>query len=393
MASSHILQRKKIGNIRKLPSGRWEVRVSRGYRQDGAQRTIRELCETEAEAQARAYEIAIKLGDDIFLGYGRTLADVWSAYKDDRAQVLAGTTMDAYTWNMESVILPDLGDLDVSRITHADIQRVLSRQKHSIACKAKTALSSVLTWAVKHELLKENVMRHADFEMPRRSVSHAYDVDPFGAIEETRDVWSPQTVLDCLQLIRGLPLDPAWLACVGGGLRVEESLALRKMDVRRTRIGERMVVQIAVHAATTKAEARKATKTAQSVRIVAVMEPFGERLWKIVERLDDPHTLLCNISAKNQNKRWRSYFDNPPVAYHKRMAESRKVAGKLTSLPYLPLSRMRATHETLMQEAGVLDSLNAAMHGHAETVSRKHYMRGDTTRATEMVERYLTMVG
>ena len=53
---------------------------------------------------------------------------------------------------------------------------------------------------------------------------------------------------------------------------------------------------------------------------------------------------------------------------------------------------MRATHETMMQEAGVLDSLNAAMHGHTETVSRKHYMRGNGAAAVEQTEKYFTLV-
>lgn len=32
-------------------------------------------------------------------------------------------------------------------------------------------------------------------------------------------------------------------------------------------------------------------------------------------------------------------------------------------IPYIPLSRMRATHETLMQSVGVSDSLNSRLHG------------------------------
>jgi hypothetical protein len=153
-----------------------------------------------------------------------------------------------------------------------------------------------------------------------------------------------------------------------------------------------MVVQVAVFAATTKAESRKVTKTPRSVRIMAIMEPFGSRFWELVEQIGEPTDLICNVSAANQNKRWRSYFEEPRE-YHARMAESRKVCGKLHDLPYLPLSRMRATHVTMMQEAGVLDSLNAAAHGHTEQVSRRHYMRGDSTLATQQTEDYLTLVG
>lgn len=392
MALSHIPARKKVGSIRQLPSGRWEVRVSHGYRMDGKPRRVRDVCDTEEQARGRAYEIAAELTGNLSLGFGCTLSQIWKLYKEDRGKKLAGTTMDAYTWHMESVVLPVLGDYVAAEITPREIQRVILSKSPGVADKTKTALSSVLTWAVKHDMLHENVMRNVDFELPKPEVSDVFEDDPFAAIEGSRDVWGVQTVLRCFELIRGLPLEPAWLVCVGAGLRVEEALALRKMDVRQVEIQGRMVVQVAVHAATTKIEKRKTTKTTRSVRIVAVMEPFGSRYWELVQKVKNPTNVVCSVSASNQNKRWRSYFSEP-MRYHKRMSDKRKVKGRLHELPYIPLSRMRATHATMMQEAGVLDSLNAATHGHSEQVSRKYYMRGDTVNATLQTEEYLTLVG
>lgn len=388
---SYHAERSRTGSVRRLPSGRYEVRVSHGYTIDGKQRTIREVCDTEAEAEARRYELAMQMQKDCHVSANITLRKVWELYRADRFQRLAGTTRDTYTWQMESVILPVLGDCDVSKILHSDIQRLLSAQTRGVAQKTRTTLSSVLSWAVKRGILAENVMRRANFELPRVEQQEGFDVDPFAAIEGSRDVWGVSTVLECFERIAGLPLEPAWLACVGAGLRVEEALALRRMDVRRVMIGGRLVTQVAVHAATTKVESRKGTKTARSVRIVSFLEPFGARYWELVEKIGEPSQEVCCVSAANQNKRWRSYFAEPRE-YHKRMAESRKVQGRLYGLPYIPLSRMRATHETMMQEAGVLDSLNAAMHGHSETVSRKHYMRGSSEAAIEQTERYFTLV-
>lgn len=385
-------KRAKVGSVRRLASGRYEVRVSHGYTMEGRKRTIREVCETEAEAESRRYELAMQMQRDCHVQSGITLAHVWKLYRADRFQRLAGTTREAYEWQMKAVILPVLGDYDISRITHADIQRLLSQQTRGVAQKTRTTLSSVLSWAVKRGILAENVMRRANFELPKPEQAPDYDSDPFAAIEGSREIWSVQTVLRCLDLIRGLPLEAAWLACVGAGLRVEEALALRKVDVRRALVGGRPITQVAVHAAATKAEARKGTKTAGSVRIVSLLEPFGTRYWELAEKVAEPTQAICTVSAANQNKRWRSYFEEPRT-YHKRMAESRKVAGRLHELPYIPLSKMRNTHETMMQEAGVLDSLNAAMHGHSVQVSRKHYMKGDTTQATQQVERYFTLVG
>ncbi len=54
---------------------------------------------------------------------------------------------------------------------------------------------------------------------------------------------------------------------------------------------------------------------------------------------------------------------------------------------------MRATHETLMQEAGVLASVNAATHGHSQRVSYAHYQRPDLDAAAERMGRLLRFDG
>lgn len=80
----------------------------------------------------------------------------------------------------------------------------------------------------------------------------------------------------------------------------------------------------------------------------------------------DPDALVCPLGAGNMARTWRRLW-----------GEGRPLA----SLPYLPLSRMRATHETMMQAAGVPDSVNAAAHGHSVAVAYGHYMRPDSASA------------
>lgn len=65
------------------------------------------------------------------------------------------------------------------------------------------------------------------------------------------------------------------------------------------------------------------------------------------------------------------------------------VDGVEPPIPYIPLSRMRATHASMMQAAGVIDSLNAAAHGHSQKVSYKHYQRADTVNASVAVAELL----
>lgn len=55
------------------------------------------------------------------------------------------------------------------------------------------------------------------------------------------------------------------------------------------------------------------------------------------------------------------------------------------AIPFIHLKQMRATHATMMQAAGVSDSLNAAAHGHSVRVAYTNYLMPDTTDAAQKV--------
>lgn len=396
--------RSKLGSKRRLADGRWEIRVSHGYTVEGKQRTTREVVasEKEADADARIVEIAAEMGKRPDVNAGLTLRMLWAYYKADKGKRLANMTMDGYKRVMKGVWLPAIGDEDVTRITRQRIQEELLKFTPGKARSSKRVLSSVLTYAVNEDLLSVNPMLGASFEMPgdtgtKWANEDVWEDDPFAVIEGKRDVWDAITVLKAFPLMRGLPLEPVWLAMVGGGLRLEEAFALRPIDLRRIKIGGREVTQVAVHHARTALDKRKRTKTDKSVRIMAVMDPFGSRLWELAQQIDDKKALLCDCDPANQNKRWRGYFESletsPDKAKHRPKKKGLVHKSALIGLPYIPLSRMRATHSTLMQEAGVPDSLNAQAHGHSKQVAYDHYMRADTTAASEQTRRYLELVG
>lgn len=373
---------RRMGTVDRLPSGKWRARVELGTKADGSRRIESKTFDNKREAELWCYTHATEMGAHPEGMAGVTLSELWRLYGDERGPQLAKTTMEAYAWHMEARVLPELGDTDITAITHGDIQRVLSEMTHGTAQKARTALSAVLSYGVKSGLLAENVMRRADFKLPEPKAldadDDAWDDDPFAAIEGELDVWDDETVFRCLDLIKGLPLEAAWLACVGAGLRVEEAMALRPADVRRMAVEDVEVTQLAVHHATTRVESRRQTKTRKSVRVVTMLEPFGTRYWELCDGVERTEP-VCKASASRQNKAWRSYFEPPKV--HARMAPARAVRGRLQELPYIPLSKMRNTHATLMQQAGVMDSVNSLMHGHSQKVSYAHYLKPDTTQA------------
>lgn len=381
-------RKRRVGSVRKLANGRHLARITVGCKADGRPRAVTKTHDTEQEAEAWLLAKSVELGKRPDLNAGITLSQVWSAWKQDRKGKVANKTYATYAWHMEgapngktSTWIDVMGNDDVTTITPRGVQRHLDGMPSQKAKHAKAALSAVLTWAVRAGIISTNPLIGHRFEYADDERSIDFDDDPFAAIEQTRDVWGLKDVLKCFSLIRGLPLEPAWLVCVGAGLRVEEALALRGMDVRRMSVGGSEVTQLAIHAARTDMDERKSTKTRQSVRIVGMLEPMGARYWEIAQSVARDE-LVCPVSAQNQNKRWRSYFAKPPKEWHKRMSEDRKVRGKLHKLRYVPLSKMRNTHVTIMAESGVSDSLNALMHGHTQMVERRHYLTPDMTDAT-----------
>lgn len=383
--------RRRVGSVMQVEGGRWRARVTCGVREDGRPRRASRNFSSKSEAEAWLVAQSALMGERADLGAGVTLRRLWKLYEGGRRDELSPKTMSAYRSQMRTW-LAAMGDADVTSIGPAEVQPVLSGLTHENALHAKRALSSVLTYGVRVGLLKSNPLHGHRFEMPERADEGKadWDADPFAAIEGIRDVWDVTTVMRCMGMIRGLPLEAAWLACVGAGLRVEEALALRAVDVRRVEVAGVEVTQLAVHAASTPMERRKATKTRQSVRVVAMLEPFGERYFELAREVGGTEA-VCAISPGRQNKAWRGYFEDPPTSKHTPKSTTNR--GALHGLPYLPLSKMRNTHATLMQQAGVLDSINAAMHGHTEAVSRRHYLRPDTTEATVRASRALRFVG
>ena len=304
-----------------------------------------------------------------------TVAAYWEHFAETRGRRLTNATLSRYAHSMGRHVLPALGDVELGDLRHVDVQRmVYACPTRGTALQAKRALSSMLGFAVMEGIIERNPVA-GRLELPPDATRAVADVaqDPFAAIEGNCAVWDVETVLRAMPRLRDLPLEPCWLCMVGAGLRREEALALTWRDVR-VRSG---VVELAVHRARTEKDGIKATKTARSVRVAAMVEPMGARL---MELAGEPDELVCSASVGNISKRWANLWKErgkncPHSAPRGRMLEA-------PAIPYLPLQRMRATHESLMQKAGVLDSVNAAAHGHSRAVSYKHYLSGDVRQAT-----------
>ena len=398
MASSHKKGRRRLGTRKVMADGSIKVTVSHGYRADGQQRRISQIAKDDEEADRVALELAAKLGRNPELGKGLTLARYWEAYKVTRGQRLANATIDRYGTEMRGTWLPSLGRKDITLISHADIQAVVIQAKtQSMAKERIKALSAVLTHAVREGYLAENPCKLGPFELPEDVGARLSPIDevddPFAAIDEVREVWDVNTILRAADRLRGLPIETCWLAMIGAGLRREEALALRWKDVRRINVAGREVTQIAVYAANTAKDGRKENKT-RKPRTVAMVEPFGARLWELRR---DRDRQVCVMSPKNISRRWRAMWEPLVESKHTPRDFSTHVYHGVMladpEIPFIHLKQMRDTHTTMMQAAGVSDSLNAAIHGHSERVAYTNYLHPDTTDAAERMSKFFVVEG
>lgn len=405
---SNDSKRRRVGSVRRQPSGRYLARITVGCRADGSPRTVSRTCDTEQQAESWILTKSVELGERPETDAGITLSVWWDAYRHTKGARLSKGTLRTYTSNMNTVWLKELGDVQLEEITAPRIQSVLLSLTRSKATHCRATLSAVLTAAVNNnpQMLRENPMRGTRFELPHDTGSAyeneaVWDDDPFAAIEGTRELWDAQTVVRAFPLMHGLRLEPVWLAMVGAGLRMQEAFALRPMDVRRAQIATDddgspiMATQLAIHHAESIEDGRKRTKTRRSVRIVTMLEPFGGRYHELACAVSDRTASVCDAPRSNAVRMWRGYFATTSTATAKhrpKSVEHRGDRGRLAELPYLALSKMRRSHESMMQQAKVLDSINSSMHGHSQQVAYKHYQMADETEAVLQAQRSLKLV-
>ena len=122
------------GMVRKRKDGRWEGRVVIGYSEKGLPRTKNVLARTKRECQAKLKElreaIAPPPSESIRseMSFGEWL-DFW--YQNDSKPKLRPTTRLNYEGWIYNHLIPGLGDIQLNRLTQADLQQFFRTLKES----------------------------------------------------------------------------------------------------------------------------------------------------------------------------------------------------------------------------------------------------------------------
>lgn len=336
------MARKPGGSVRRRADGKWEVRVQRGYRRDGSPRAVSRTAATEAEAEELRARLLMEMGECPTMGDPLTLDEYFERVFLPRVE--ATTTRanrDFYASAYRTHVSPELGRLDVGSVPQARIAQWCAGLPPASAPAYVRCLRAVLRAAWADGLVAQEPMRQR-LRLPRRA-------------SRPGDVWGAAEAAECILRVRGEDVEPLVLVMLGAGLSASEARARDWGDFSE---GCRAV---AVGSAYTQRDGMKEPKGARRWRSAPVLPQCAARL----EELRGEGPICVNKRGQRMGpgttpRRWKALF-----------AEG----GALHGMRWIEMNRLRATHETLMQSAGVSDSLNAALHGHSQKVAYSNYLR------------------
>lgn len=353
------MSRSRIGSKREVRPGVWEIRVTRGRRQDGKPRSVsRTVRGSESDADRAIAELYSEMGGNAALGTQGAVRDFWPAFiARCEAKGLTRNTIRGYEYHWRRNIEPTFGGMRWSDVTYPAIQQWAYGMGHDKAKHAARVLKRFLNCAVDAELIDRSPLdrRHLDYPVKKQ---------PDLAYAPKRQ-WGAAEVSEAMSRLQGCKIEPLYLVLVGGGLRVEEALALEWSDLAFSDEG---ICHAAITKAWTPTDGYKGTKNEFSRRVVSIPDPFASRLEELTGE-----GRVWPISPHRARAAWNSLFAEPP-----KKGYAHEYRGLLFGMPLARMKDMRSVHETLMQEAGVLDTVNARMHGRTNVqTGYSHYLRPD----------------
>lgn len=371
------MPRKLPGTKREIRPGVWEVSVANGYREDGQpRREYRYVEGTESDADEARVLLAADMGRSPSLGNTSTLADYWPTFELRlRAKGASNATISDYEKEWRLRVKPQFGHLRWSQLAFRDVQRWVLTLTHSQAEHAVRFLRRYINSAIDDELCDRNPLDHRRMDYPIERV------DPLAPPPPT---WLDIHVVEALRRVRGERIEPLFLALLGGGLRVEEGLPLWWGDLSFVPVtlmdgSDGLMCHASVYKSWTQKDGLHGTKNQFSTRMVPIPEPFSSRLAELA--VEGPRVPLWPLSPGNVRREWARLW-RPGEAF--------------SGLPRVKMKDLRSIHETMMQDSGALDTVNARLHGRTNVqTGYRHYLRPNAaldSAAQAMGERFMQVI-
>lgn len=272
-----------------------------------------------------------------------TYTQFWLSIVKPSMRGLAEKTVYEYERLWERELKPIIGDIAVSETTHGAANRILAQiDPPSVQHAAARLLKKIANMAVDEGLLAASPVN-------RRTRLDKH-------VKAEKELISSCDVYDWLDMIRGIKYEKALVACLGGGLRVEEAYALLHSDITPAERDGRLYAAVSVSKALVTVGSDvvlKETKTETSRRTVIIGEPFATVL------LDAPSKgPICSGREPAQPLTARSFSSPGTVTRNYREWCRRRDAR------YVQPKNLRSSFATMHGEAMTPDSVVSGIMGH-----------------------------
>jgi integrase len=233
-----VSHRRRFGSLRKLPSGRWQVRY---LGPDGKTRKAPDTFRTKTDADRFLAAVEVDMGRGSWLDPDRSdvqlgdYAKGWIKQRTVRGRPLAARTLDTYQHSLKAWIEPGLGAMPVGRITPAIVRtwhaEVSAQTGPTATRQAYALLRAILSTAVEDGALHRNpcsIRGAGSAVSPERPLLSPEDVDNIAAAMPMH--------------LKALVPVSCWAA-----LRLGEVLALRVGDIdldKATLRVERQILEV-----------------------------------------------------------------------------------------------------------------------------------------------------
>ena len=349
------------GSLRQRTDGRWEYRVTDGYRDDGKLKTISFYGRTQIEVKKKLDEYRKKKMSGIDLSKSYTFAQWADIWFENHTQVSA-TTREGYKYTLRH-LKNEFGRMALEDIRAMHIEQFLKKLRaqgkaDSAVGQCRGMLFQIMNKAEANDLIHKNPVRYAE---KMRSINPPKEREAFTGEEVKR-------------LMAKLPQDKIGLSIrlmLGTGMRAQEILALEPRHIAED--GSVITIEQAV------------------VRIkggVAIGPPKSRDSYR---RIPVPPKLqYCAIRLRDTYRKfiWEvGVKDQPcnPSHFTKKFKEAIAAVGGVRVLT--PHS-CRHTYVSQLQGLGVDMETIKSIVGHAEIDMTQHYLHVQEPIRKEAVTRF-----
>lgn len=347
-------KRSTFGCVQEMRRGVWRIRWPEDT-PHGRKRRSETVYGTRRDAERRLAEIRVHVGEDP----GTTIGALWDQYvwPDYQDELAIGKkkpqTISQYVHAWEGFVRPRWGNVSVAALRPRDVQEWLLTISNGMGGKSLILLRAITAKAQFLELVDHDPLMHA-FRLTEKK-SRSREVPDLAGLGE---LW---------ELCRGRWVEPAFLFCAHGGMRVGEACAIQPNDIEWRETPQGLVAVIHIQRQITEEQNVELPKY-RSVRYTAISNPWATRLREIVEGLREDAVWVLDDGASDPEKL--------PSRKRVKMVWDRIIAG--TRWDGTHLQKLRPAFETYMhwERKLPMERLRKMM-GHKSVATTQRYDRPD----------------